>query len=138
MRSRAQAFALVGGITYILVGIVGFFVTGLGTGDFVSNTDDALLGIFDLNPFHNVVHIGAGAILVAASRVESPGVTDGVTIGVGLVLLVAAAIGFLGAADHLLSINSAAAADNWLHLVTGGLAVIIGATDNPNAVAARG
>lgn len=134
-RSRVHAFALVGGIVYIFIGIVGFFVTGLGTGDLVSDTDHVLFGLFDINPFHNIVHIGAGAILVAASQVEAPGVTDGVTIGVGLVLLIAAAVGFLGAGDHLLSIDSTMAPDNFLHLITGGLAVIVGATDNPNAVA---
>ncbi|HVM35333.1 MAG TPA: DUF4383 domain-containing protein [Actinomycetota bacterium] len=129
-RSRAHAFALVGGITYILIGIVGFFVTGLGIGDFVSNTDDRLL-VFDLNPFHNFVHIGAGALLVGASRFEEPGVTDGVTIGVGLILIVAALLGYTGALDHLLSIDGKLAADNFLHLITGVLAVVVGATDNP-------
>lgn len=111
------------GIGYALIGVVGFIVTGL-TG-WVVNTDEALLG-FDLNGFHNVVHIGVGAILIGASQVREPSVTQGILIGGGLVYLVAAFLGFTEDLDELLSIDGSAAPDNFLHTVSGVLAIAVG------------
>ncbi len=41
------------------VGLVGFLVTGF-SGFAEPNTDQHLLGIFELNPFHNVGHLVTG------------------------------------------------------------------------------
>lgn len=122
-KSPVQLYALVGGAVYLLVGIVGFFVTGL-TG-WATNTDEAIFG-FDLNVFHNVVHAGAGAALLLVSRIDDLDLAAGVTIGVGLVLLLAGVLGFAGFMDDLLSIEPALAPDNFLHVITGGLAVALG------------
>lgn len=56
--SPAQYIALALGIAFVLVGIVGFFVTGFD--DFAdSNTNERLLGL-ELNPLHNIVHLALG------------------------------------------------------------------------------
>jgi hypothetical protein len=122
MKAPVQRFALVGGAAYLLGGIVGFAVTGFG--GLVANGDQALLG-FDLNPFHNIFHMIAGAILIAAARSEPADIAAGVSLGTGAVLLIAAGAGFTNNLQ-LLSINSAAAMDNVLHIVTGTAAVLFG------------
>ncbi len=122
-KSPVQLYALVGGAVYLVVGIVGFFVTGF-TG-WATNTDEALFG-FDLNAFHNVFHAGAGAALIVVSRIDDLDLAAGVTIGIGLVLLLAGVLGFAGYMNNLLSITDTLAPDNFLHVITGGLAVGLG------------
>lgn len=118
----AQVFALIVGLVYLVVGLVGFAVTGF-TG-LTTNGDDALVG-FDLNMFHNVVHLGIGLGFLAVSRLRDARITQGVVIAGGLVYVLAAALGFLNELQ-ILSIDDELAADNFLHLVSGAAAVIFG------------
>jgi hypothetical protein len=117
-----QQFALVVGIVYLLVGIVGFAVTGF-TG-IVTDGQDKLLG-FDLNVFHNVVHLAIGAGFIAVSRLNDAGIAQGVVIGGGLVYILAGVLGYMNELQ-ILSIDDAIAADNFLHLFSGLAAVIFG------------
>lgn len=119
--NAANLFALVGGAVYTLVGLVGFVSTGFD--GVTANGPDDLLG-FDLNIFHNVVHLGVGLLLLGASRFD-PTICQGIVIGGGLVLIVAALLGFVNNAQ-ILSIDDEVAADNFLHLVTGSVAVLFG------------
>lgn len=121
-RNITQVFALVVGVTYLLVGVVGFAVTGF-TG-VTSDGADKLL-VFDLNVFHNVVHLAIGAGFIAVSRLSDPTVTQGVVIGAGLVYVLAGLLGFLNQLQ-ILSIDSELAADNFLHLFSGLAAVLFG------------
>jgi len=123
LRHPAQFAALAVGIVYLLVGFVGFAVTGF-TG-WVTDTPEDLLS-FDLNGFHNIVHLGVGAILIGVSLVREPTITQGVLIGGGLVYLLAAALGFTGNLGSLLSIDGTLASDNFLHLASGAAAVLVG------------
>jgi ABC-type transport system involved in multi-copper enzyme maturation permease subunit len=120
----ARLFALAIGLGYVAAGVVGFAVTGF-TGPVVLNTDDALLGFFDLNIFHNIVHLAIGLGLIVAWRVRDVAITQGVLIGVGLFYLVAAGLGFLNYLQ-LISINSSLSFDNFFHLLTGVVALIFG------------
>lgn len=112
--SFGQLAAIAVGAVYVVVGIAGFVATGFV--GFVTNTGDTLLG-FDINPMHNLVHLGIGAYLLLMSRFDTS-VTEGALIGGGLVYLLAAYLGFT---NHLqiISINSGGASDNFLHLVSG-------------------
>lgn len=120
-RSLAHMLAPVIGVVYLAIGVLGFIVTGFN--GIVANGNADFLG-FDLNGFHNVVHIVIGAYLILVTKFDTT-VTEGALIGGGLVYLLAA---FLGFGNHLqiLSINSANAADNYLHLVSGAAALLIG------------
>ena len=134
--NAANLFALVGGAVYALVGLVGFVSTGFD--GVTTNGPDDLVG-FDLNIFHNVVHLGVGLLLLGASRFD-PSVCQGVVIGGGLILIVAALLGFLNEAQ-ILSIDDEVAPDNFLHLVTGSAAVLfglIGARQSDALAASRG
>ena len=67
VRSPAQVFALVIGATLTVAGVVGFFYNAdFGTGD--GTARDAVLGILDVNGWHNVVHIASGAIGLLVAR----------------------------------------------------------------------
>ena len=120
--NAARIFALVFGLGYVAIGVVGFVSTGF-TG-FVQDTNEDLLG-FDLNVFHNIVHLAIGAALVVASQLRDVAITQGVLIGVGLFYVVAALLGFI---DYLqiISIDSHLAADNFLHLFSGLAATVFG------------
>ena len=117
-----QVFALVVGAVYLLVGVIGFAVTGF-TG-VTTDGADKLIG-FDLNVFHNVVHLAIGAGFIAVSRLSDPTITQGVVIGAGLVYVLAGLLGFLNELQ-ILSIDSELAADNFLHLFSGVAAVLFG------------
>lgn len=119
----ARVFALLIGLGYVAAGVIGFAVTGF-TG-FVADTDETFLGFFDLNIFHNIVHLAIGAGLVAASRARDVSITQGVLIGVGLFYLLAALLGFI---DYLqiISIDDSLSFDNFFHLITGGMALLFG------------
>lgn len=117
-----RGFALLFGVTYLAVGVAGFVVTGFD--DFAVNTDEALL-IFEVNPFHNIVHLGVGALWIAASRAVPRVATLGITVGIGLVYLLATVLGFAGELGAL-SIDGFWAPDNFLHLGTAVLALVFG------------
>jgi hypothetical protein len=119
----ARPVAAIVGVAYILVGIVGFVVTGFGD-DVALNTNADLIG-FDLNTFHNVVHLVIGLGLLIGSRARDVVVTQGLLIGGGLVYILAALLGFLNDLQ-ILSINDGLAADNFLHLGSGLAALLVG------------
>src|SRR5215212_1514659 len=67
-KSPAQVYALTFGATLLLAGILGFFYTAdFSTGDATTDPGnrDALIGIFDVNGWHNVVHLASGLLGLA-------------------------------------------------------------------------
>ncbi|MCP9490538.1 MAG: DUF4383 domain-containing protein [Solirubrobacteraceae bacterium MAG38_C4-C5] len=134
----ARTFALVIGLGYVAAGLIGFTATGF-SGPVVLNTEDAFLGFFDLNIFHNIVHVAIGGGLLVASRMRDLSITQGALVGVGLFYLLAALLGFLNYLQ-LISINTSLSVDNFFHLLTGAVALIfglIGIRQTEEAVPAR-
>jgi hypothetical protein len=132
-RTPAQLFALIFGVVYLLVGIVGFFMTGF---DNFAEKDPAKVVVFSVNPLHNVVHILIGVVWIAASRTAAA--ARAANLGIGIAYLALAAIGLLEL--NALGFLANNTADNWLHLVTGLLAVLFGtraAERTPTADRAR-
>lgn len=119
--SSNQLFGTVFGAVYLLVGLVGFAVTS-GVG-FADETGKNLI-IFGLNPLHNIVHIGVGALLLGSSRAgvhlsrQANLLVGGIYLAVGLVGFVLA-----GGAANIIALNLA---DNFLHLATGAVALSVG------------
>jgi hypothetical protein len=138
-RSPAQAFALVIGLTLVGAGILGFFYnSSFGTGDGTSR--DAVLGILDVNGWHNVVHIASGVVglLVAGSY----GGSRAYALGIGAVYLLVALLGFIaGNGDELFNLIPVNTEDNLLHLLIGIAGVWAGiatpGTPAPTTVQAR-
>ncbi|MGH8904666.1 MAG: DUF4383 domain-containing protein [Egibacteraceae bacterium] len=120
-RAPAQSFALIFGAIYVVLGIIGFFVTGFRP--LLGETGSTLLGI-ELNVFHNLVHVGVGLIAVGAGLYLSPVETQGVNFAIGGFYVLAAVIGYLGALDFLLSADQGYDGDHILHLISGLLFVI--------------
>ena len=116
-KSLVQTVVPIIGAFYVLIGIVGFFVTGFT--NFVQNTDDKLLG-FSVNPFHNLVHLAIGAFLIIMALNKNKAVGEGATMGVGLFYIVAFVIGVY-ASDNLTIISMQGSGDleNFNHIING-------------------
>jgi Domain of unknown function (DUF4383) len=123
-RSIEQNYSLIAGTVYIVGGIVGFFVTGWGS--FTEMTGRELFGIFMLNPFHNIVHIGLGAFWLLAAFALTQAGTEGVNIAIGGVYLLATVLGVLGYFSLLSIPAGIGVGDNWLHFVTAVVTLIFG------------
>jgi hypothetical protein len=117
VRSPAQVFALVIGATLTVAGIVGFFYNAsFETGDAASR--DAVLGVLDVNGWHNLFHIASGAIglLVAGSY----GGSRAYALGLGALYLLVALLGFLaGNGDEIFNLIPVNTEDDFLHLLIG-------------------
>ena len=123
-RAVVQTVALIFGVIYFLVGLLGFIGPLIGTSSFITITQDrhALLGIADINLLHNLVHLAIGiAGLAAASSVANSRTFCQV---VGVILLIVGLLGvFVG---NLFGILPLAGFDIPLHLVTGGVLAYFG------------
>ena len=118
-----QMLALVIGAVYLIVGIVGFFVTGFDD-FFAHDTGETIVG-FEVNPFHNVVHILIGAAGLALSRTLAGARTYGWLLAIGYGAAFVYGLIALGKDWDFLNLN---AADNVLHIATAivGLVIALG------------
>jgi hypothetical protein len=116
-RSPAQVYALVIGLTLVVAGVVGFFYNAsFSTGD--GSERDALLGILDVDGWHNILHIASGAIglFVAGSY----GGARAYALGLGVVYLLVTLLGFIaGDGEEILDLIPVNTEDNFLHLLIG-------------------
>jgi hypothetical protein len=122
-RPWPQLLALVFGAVYLLVGIVGFFVTGFD--DFAGNSQHEMLLIFMINPLHNIVHIVIGLAGLVLARTLAGARTYGWLLAVGYAAAFVYGLIAVGESWDFLNIN---AADNVLHLLTAlvGLVIALG------------
>jgi len=106
----AKTLALVFGIVFVLVGLLGF----------VSNPLVGANGLFMTNGLHDIVHLLFGIILIWASRGGQTRSVSWLKI-LGVVYLVLAVLGFLLAPSgpSLLGLVTVNMADHWLHVVLG-------------------
>ncbi|MGS2645117.1 DUF4383 domain-containing protein [Streptosporangium sp. G12] len=121
VRTPLQTAALIIGVVFLLVGVLGF-VPGVTTNydslEFAGHTSDAmLLGIFEVSILHNIVHLLFGVGGVLAARTWSA--ARGYLIGGGVVYLLLFLYGLLVGHDSAANFVPVNDADNWLHLVLG-------------------
>jgi hypothetical protein len=112
-QSPAKLYALIAGIVLLIAGIAGFFYSS----SFGSPGEvDALIGIFDVNAWHNIVHIATGLLGLIAWRYGA----REYALGLGFVYLVVAIWGFiLGDGESILGFLPISTEDNVLHLALG-------------------
>lgn len=130
-RSTLQTAAMVVGVVFLLVGVLGFIpgiTTDYDTMQFAGHESEAmLLGVFQVSILHNIVHLLFGVAGVAMARTWSGARTF--LIGGGVVYLVLWIYGLLVAEESAANFVPLNAADDWLHLVLGvgmvGLGVLL-------------
>lgn len=131
--SPARLYAIVFGATLVVVGIMGFFVSNdFSTGDDIPR--DGLLGLFDVNGWHNVVHLASGAVgLAAATSLAAARVY---ALGFGAVYVAVAAWGFaIGSGEVIAELIPVNTADNVLHLAIGVVGLAAGLATGTSAPA---
>lgn len=112
--SPNRLVASVFGAVYLLVGLLGFAVTG-GI-SFIATEGGLLLGLFAVNPLHNVAHLLIGAALLIAG-LSSVTAAKAVNTTIGAVYLLLGIVGFFIASTalNILALNTP---DHFLHLAS--------------------
>jgi hypothetical protein len=124
-----RAFALVFGIAYLLVGILGF-IPGLNQhhADLPPIAVDSfygrLLGLFPVNILHNIVHIAIGLWGIASSRTVGAARLFGKGLAIFYGLL--AVLGLIPGANTLFGLVPIFGHDVWLHALSALIAAYFG------------
>ncbi len=134
-RTPAQLYALVFGLVLLVAGILGFLANS-SFGNLGSGLDGDKLIIFEVNGWHNLVHIASGALgLALAAKAAS---ARAFALGFGAVYLLVTIIGLIDGSDifGLLPINTA---DNVLHIAIAltGIAAGLASAPTPNNTQVR-
>ncbi|MBD7994890.1 DUF4383 domain-containing protein [Arthrobacter sp. Sa2CUA1] len=127
-RTSAQVAALVFGIIFLVIGVLGFIpgITANYSALYFSGYDSeaVLLGVFQVSVLHNVVHLLLGFLGLWMARTHSSAKTY--LIGAGVLYLLLFLYGLiipLNGAWNFVPFNWA---DNWLHLGLGAVMIILG------------
>jgi hypothetical protein len=131
-RTWPEMLALAFGAIYLLIGIVGFFITGFDD-FFAHDTNETLLG-FEINGAHNVVHILIGAAGLVLAQSLAGARTYGWLLAVGYGAAFLYGLFAIGRDWDFLSLNWA---DNILHLVTALVGLLIALGPVRSAVTGR-
>ena len=121
-KSPNRLLGVVFGAVYILIGVLGFTVTaGVGLFD---TAGGLLLGIFEVNVFHNVAHllIGAALLIAGLSSVKAARMTNTV-VGAAYLILGVAGLIIIGGPLNILALNGA---DNVLHFASAAVLLAVG------------
>ncbi len=121
-RTLAQGFCTVTGLVLVAVGVLGFF---LGGGDFTTGpgVSGEPLIVFEVNGWHNLVHLASGAFLLLMAAKPATAVTG--ALAFGLVYVVVTVWGFIDGND-IATIAPVNAPDNFLHLALAVVAILVG------------
>ena len=135
-RTPAQLYALLVGAALVAGGIVGFFYnSSFATGEDVPR--DAVLGLLDVNAWHNLVHLATGALGLATFA--SAASARGYALGLGAVYLVVAIWGFaLGDGGVILGLVPINTEDNLLHVLLAVAGLAAGSVSSPRSLAQPG
>lgn len=118
--SPNRLLATIFGAVYVVVGLLGFVVTG-GV-QFLATQGGLLLGIFEVNPFHNVAHLLiGGALLIGGLSTVSAAKTVNTVIGAAYLALGVVGFFLVNTSLNVLALNTA---DHFLHL--GSAIVLLG------------
>ena len=114
-RSVNGLVALAFGAVFVVVGLAGFLVSGGHPA--VGTSGGALLGLFQVNVLHNVVHLAIGVAMIgAALRGDRAARTANRMFGVLYLVLFVAGLFLVKTGLNLVALN---VSDNVLHLVLG-------------------
>lgn len=127
-RSALRTAALVVGLVFLVVGVLGFIPGATTDYDRMAGagheSDAHLLGVFQISVVHNIVHLLFGIAGLAAARTSAAARVY--LIGGGVVYLALSVYGVLidkSSSANFLPLNRA---DDWLHLGLGVGMVLLG------------
>jgi hypothetical protein len=134
--SPARLYCLLVGGVLVIAGIIGFFYeASFKTGDSIRADD--VFGILAVNGWHNLVHLGIGALLL----IGAGSAARGTALFVGILYIVLCVLGFIATSDNgigfiaenntlidLVPVNNE---DNVLHLILGITGVIAAYASRP-------
>jgi hypothetical protein len=134
--SPARLYCLLVGAVLVIAGIIGFFYeASFASGDSIRTSD--VFGVLSVNGWHNLVHIGIGALLLVAAGSAA----RGAALFVGVLYIVLCVLGFIATSNsgigfvaendvlfRLVPVNNQ---DNVLHLVLGITGVIAAYASRP-------
>ena len=126
--SPNRLVATVFGAVYLLVGLIGFFYTaGTPFAGPDTNGGNLILGIFEVNPLHNIAHLLIGAALLIAG-LGTVSAAKGANTTVGAVYLLLGIVGFFLASNPTSGLNFLAlnTADHFLHLASAVVLLAVG------------
>ncbi len=110
--------ALILGVVLLLVGILGF-VPGV-------TTDGRLLGLFQVNALHNVIHLLTGALGIYVGMMADGKAAKTYFQVFGVVYALVAVLGFVYGDNAILGVVASNMADTWLHVVIAVVALYLG------------
>ena len=130
----ASLYAGLIGAVLLVAGIIGFFYSAaFGSPGNV----DAVLGILDVNGWHNLVHVASGVLGLLAFA-SGPAASRTYALVFGAVYIVVAIWGFIiGSGEAILGFIPINTEDNVLHLILGVLGLGAYASSDPAAAHRR-
>ena len=132
-KTPAQLYSLIFGATLLLAGILGF-IADASFGNLGNDVNGDKLVLFEVNGWHNIVHLASGALGLAMAG--KPSTARLFALGFGTVYLLVTIIGFIDGNDiiGLLPINGA---DNVLHLAISLAGIAAGLASSPAEAGSR-
>ncbi len=122
-RTIDQKYSVLLGLVVLVLGIIGFILTGFT--NYTEMTNHSILGLFQTNGFHNTVYIILGLLWLLGAFALTPPGNQGMNIAVGAALLLVGVMGFLGY-WALLSIPAGLNGDNILDVAVAIATLIVG------------
>ncbi|HEX2162017.1 MAG TPA: DUF4383 domain-containing protein [Thermoleophilaceae bacterium] len=131
-RTPAQVYSLVFGAVLLLAGILGFFADS-SFGNLGSDVQGDELIIFEVNGWHNLVHIASGLLgLALMGRADT---ARAYALGFGAVYLLVTIWGIVDGND-VLGVLPVNAADNVLHIAIAATGILAGLLSSPDRTTA--
>lgn len=112
-----KQIAIIFGIVFVIVGVLGWVPAASPGGK--------LLGLFDVNDAHNLVHLATGVVAIIVGAVSEKASRLFFQI-FGVVYACVALLGFFSGDKPLLGIVANNALDSWLHVVIAVVALYLG------------
>jgi len=117
-----KKITMVFGVIFIAVGVLGFIPAVTPNG--------RLLGVFEVNPLHNLIHLATGIVAVVVGMASEDAMRNFFRI-FGIVYALVAALGFFYGDQPLLGLVANNLADAGLHVVIAAVALYLGFAMKP-------